>query len=170
MWFLVFMFWLLVVSVLQTTLGEWISVSQVVPDLFLIFSIYCGVHLLGNSGIWMGMFAGLVQDCLSGGMLGINTLSKSLTAYFFTVLRNKIMVEGLFSVVFFTLFASVFDALVFYAVWTMLLKGGPSWYLFPPFIVYVGYNAAVSPVLFWILNKSRKWTVEQFPTTVLKPL
>jgi len=82
------------------------------PDLALIATMYCAMKLPANRGWWAGCVLGFVQDCLSGGILGVNTFSKSLMAYIIFLLRRKILVEGVVPVCVFLLIASLFDGLV----------------------------------------------------------
>ena len=55
---------------LQTSLMSHFSVGGVTLDLALILAVYCGVLLKDDRGIWVGFTIGLIQDCLSGSLLG----------------------------------------------------------------------------------------------------
>ena len=81
---------------LQTSLMSYFSVGGVTLDLALILAVYCGVLLKGDRGIWVGFAIGLAQDCLSGSLLGVNTLSKSIIGFTFSTLKDKLMVSDLF--------------------------------------------------------------------------
>ena len=82
---------------LQTSLMSYFSVGGVTLDLALILAVYCGVLLKGDRGIWVGFAVGLVQDCLSGSLLGVNTLSKSIIGFTFSTLKDKLMVDRIYS-------------------------------------------------------------------------
>lgn len=165
-----FFFFLTVFSV-QTAFLELFSFGGVRPDLILILAVYCGIHFQGNGGIGVGCALGFAQDCLSGGLLGVNTLSKGLIGYFFSVLKNKIMVDGLVPISFFLAVSSLFDAMVFSLSWTLLLKGeSSSGHLFSSFFVYAGYNALVGPILFFIFNRGKKWVMKKFPNQVFRSI
>ena len=71
----------------QTTLLGMFSLSGVTPDLILIVAVYCGIHSKKNGGIWLAVLVGFFQDCLSGGLLGVNSLSKGLAGLFFCSLK-----------------------------------------------------------------------------------
>lgn len=167
---ILFVFFLLVFSA-QTVFLDLFSFGDVRPDLILILAVYCGIHFQGNAGIGMGCALGLVQDCLSGGVLGVNTLSKGLIGYFFSVLKNKIMVDGIIPISFFLALSSLFDAMLFSLVWTLLLKGDSSnGYFFSKIFVYAGYNALIGPILFLAFNRGKKWMMHKFPNQVFRPL
>ncbi|OGW18878.1 MAG: rod shape-determining protein MreD [Nitrospinae bacterium RIFCSPLOWO2_12_FULL_47_7] len=168
--FILFLFSLIVFSAQSAFIGLF-SFNGVTPDLILILAVYCGINFQGNGGVGMGCALGLAQDCLSGGVLGINTLSKGLIGFFFSALKNKIMVDGVIPICFFLMLSSFFDVLVFYTVWSLLLKGESSGvYLFPDFLIYAGYNAFAGPLLFFIFNRGKKWIMLKFPNQALRPL
>lgn len=142
----------------QTTWLELFSFGGVTPDLILIWVVYCGVRYSRTSGLGAGITLGLVQDSLSGGLLGVNTLSKSLIVYFFSTLKDKFFVEGLIPIGIFLIFSSVFDGLVFYFSMGAILKGevAPS-FLYQSLPVYSIYNALVGFFMFMVLDKIDGW-------------
>lgn len=149
-----------VIFSVQTSLLHLIALAGVAPGLALIFSVYCGLKFEKFRGVGTGFMIGLVQDCLSGGALGINTLSKSLIAYSFFRLKDKIIVEGLIATGIFMIMASLFDGLVFYLASAWLLNTAvPSGFLFPALPIYVLYNAIIGPIFFYILDRNRKWVL-----------
>ncbi|MBI4390020.1 MAG: rod shape-determining protein MreD [Nitrospinae bacterium] len=153
---------------IQTTFLDLFPLGGTLPDLGLIVAVYCGIHGRGDAGIGMGCFIGFVQDCLSGRLLGVNTLSKGLTGFFFATLKNKIVVEGFIPLCFFLALASLFDGVIFYLAWNLLLKGESSGgYLFPYFLVNAVYNALLGQPLFFLMNRGRKWLDGRFPNQIL---
>ena len=155
----------------QTTLLDIFSLGGVTPDLALIFAIYCGVHFQRNGGIGAGIIIGFVQDCLSGGLLGINTLSKGLAGLFFSVLKDKIVVEGFIPISFFLFTASLLDGMIYFIILLSLtaaqVKAGIL--LFHMFVFGI-YNSAVGLLLFYLLDKGRQWINHKIPNQVLRPL
>jgi len=163
MFFLTQFLILVVLFSAQTTFLENFSIAGVTPDLALIFVVFCGIHFKGNRGIGMGFTVGLIQDCLSGGLLGVNTLSKSLISFFFSTLKDKLMVEGLFPIFLFLITASLLDGIIFYLVLVTLFKGAvPGSFLFSSLPIYAIYNGCVGPVLFYFLGLNRKWVLRKF--------
>lgn len=149
---------------LQTSLLSYLSVGGVTVDLALILTVYCGVLLKGDRGIWMGFSIGLIQDCLSGSLLGVNTLSKSIIGFTFSRLKDKLMVEGFIPISVILLAASFFDGLVYYLVLVTLLEAQiPFSFLFNTLPVYAMVNALVGPILFFFLNWSAKRILRKFP-------
>ena len=167
------MFLLVVIGLLsvQTTLLGIFSLGGVTPDLALIFVVYCGVHFQRNGGIGAGVIVGFFQDCLSGGLLGINTLSKGLAGLFFSVLKDKIVVEGFIPISFFIFTASLLDGMVYFIVSSSLtvaqVKEGTL--LFDMFIFGI-YNSTVGLLLFHLLDRGRQWINHKIPNQVLRSL
>ena len=71
---------------IQTTWLGMFSIGGVIPDLALIWVVFCAVHYSRTIGIGSGIVIGILQDSLSGGLLGVNTLSKSFIGFFFSAL------------------------------------------------------------------------------------
>jgi rod shape-determining protein MreD len=142
----------------QTTWLELFSFGGVTPDLALIWVVYCGVRHSRTVGIGAGVGIGLMQDSLSGGLLGMNTLSKGLIGYFFSTLKDKFYVEGMIPIGIFLIFSSIFDGLVFYFSMSTILKGEvASSFLYQSVPVYSIYNALVGPLMFLLLDKFNGW-------------
>ena len=148
----------------QTTWLELFSFGGVTPDLALIWVVYCAVRYSRAGGIGAGITMGLIQDSLSGGLLGVNTLSKSLIAYFFSTLKDKFFVEGVIPIGIFLILSSLFDGLVFYFSMGTILKGevAPS-FLYQSLPVYSIYNALIGPFMFMVLEKINDWLKSNKP-------
>jgi rod shape-determining protein MreD len=143
---------------IQTTLLEIFSIGGVIPDLALIWVVYCAVHCSRTMGIGSGIVMGILQDSLSGGLLGLNTLSKSFIAFFFGVLRDKFFVEGVVPVAFYLVVSSLFDGLVFYFSMNTVLQGEvSSSFLYQSLPAYSIYNGIVGPILFLLFNQFNNW-------------
>ncbi len=155
----------------QTTLLDIFSLGGVTPDLALIFVVYCGVHFQRNGGIGAGVIIGLVQDCLSGGLLGINTLSKGLAGLFFSVLKDKIVVEGFIPISFFIFTASLLDGMIYFVISTSLTAAqAKEGILLIRMFAFGIYNSVAGLLLFYLLDKGRQWINHKIPNQVLRPL
>lgn len=164
-----FIFLILLLSA-QTSLINAFSIAGVSPDLALIFAFYCGIYFQGNAGTIMGGLAGFIQDCLSGGLLGLNTLSKGLIGFFISNLKDKILVEDVPPVCLFLAAASFLDGFIYYLV-VVLWKGGvPAGFFAPSLLIFAAYNALVGPLLFFVLNLIRKQVLRKFSSKILRPL
>jgi rod shape-determining protein MreD len=142
----------------QTTWLELFSFGGVIPDLALIWVVYCAVRHSRVMGIGAGIAMGLFQDSLSGGLLGVNTLSKGLIGYFFSTLKEKFFVEGVIPIGIFLILSSVFDGLVYYFTMETILKGevAPS-FLYQSLPIFSIYNGLIGPFMFMVFSKIDDW-------------
>ena len=156
---------------IQTTWLEMFSVGGVIPDLALIWVVYCGVHCSRSMGIGSGIVLGILQDSLSGGLLGVNTLSKSFIGFFFATLKDKFYVEGIIPIAFFLILSSLFDGLVFYFSMNTVLKGEvASSFLYQSLPVYSIYNGLVGPIIFLVLNGLNNWLKSKMRDPYMNPV
>ena len=110
--YLIFATTLVLLLSIQTTFLRVFFPENVAPDLILIVAVYFGIHLKKNNGILLAALIGFCQDCLSGGVLGVNFLSKGLAGLFFCVIRDKIIVQGIIPIGFFIFVTSLVDGRV----------------------------------------------------------
>ena len=171
MTYLIFALVLIFLFSVQTTLLGMFSLPGVTPDLILIVAIYCGIHSKKNSGIWLVVLIGFFQDCLSGGLLGVNSLSKGLAGLFFYSLKGKIIVEGAIPISFFMFVTSLVDGMIYFLAMTSLLGGQvEGGFFFSSLILFGIYNAVVAPFLFYLFDKGRQWVHLKFPSQVWKTI
>ena len=64
---------------IQTTVDRWLAAGAV--DLVLVVVVYYALASGRVTGLLTGTVAGLVQDVLSGGVLGMAGLSKTVVGY-----------------------------------------------------------------------------------------
>jgi len=156
---------------LQTTLLGIFSLAGVTPDLILIVAVYCGIHSKQNGGIWLAVLIGFFQDCLSGDLLGVNSLSKGLAGLFFCALKDKIIVEGAIPICFFIFVTSLMDGMIYFLTMASLLGGQAKGGFFLSSLILFGiYNSVVAPFLFYIFDKGRRWANLKFPSQALKSI
>jgi len=156
---------------IQTTFLRVIFPGNVVPDLILIVTVYSGVHFKKSRGIWFAALIGFFQDCLSGGLLGVNFLSKGLVGLFFCVIKDKIIVQGIIPIAFFMFATSLVDGIIYFLAMTSLLGGQIKGnFLFSSIILFGVCNAVIAPFLFYLFVKARKWLRRKFPTQVFESI
>ena len=156
---------------IQTTFLRVILPGNVVPDLVLIAAVYSGIHLKKSKGIWLAALIGFFQDCLSGGVLGVNFLSKGLIGLFFCVIKDKIIVQGIIPIGFFMFATSLVDGMIYFLAMTSLLGGQVKVnFLFSSIILFGVCNAVIAPFLFYMFDKSRQWLHRKFPTQVFESI
>ncbi|MCZ6701264.1 MAG: rod shape-determining protein MreD [bacterium] len=120
----VFLINLFLISFLfQSTLMQYASFGGVRPDLILLLACLGGLFFGRQRGLTLGALAGLIQDCLSGGIFGLNTLSKSLIGFATGVLQRHVGFHHRLLQALLVALLTAFDALLTFGV-ARLFQGG----------------------------------------------
>ncbi len=82
------------ITIVQTSLFTPVSWAGVRPDFFLLLVIYSNLYSSGSKGLWSGFLGGLLEDILSGGVLGAATVSKTFSGCGTLVLGNKVVLDN----------------------------------------------------------------------------
>lgn len=103
---------------IQTTVDRWLAAGAV--DLVLVVVVYHALASGRVTGLLAGTFAGLVQDVLSGGVLGMAGLSKTVVGYLAGIVGTQFIVAHSASrfVVFFM--TTVLNAVIFMGLYELL--------------------------------------------------
>jgi rod shape-determining protein MreD len=105
---------------LQTTIARFVARGTVAVDLVLVAVIYVALSSGPVTGLLAGSIAGLVQDALSSGIIGIGGLAKTIVGFLAGVLGTQFIVTQSLPrfVVFFA--ATVVHAVVFMGLYMLL--------------------------------------------------
>ena len=105
---------------LQTTLSRFVVRSTVAVDLVLVVVVYVALTGGPANGLLTGTFAGLVQDALSSGVIGIGGLAKTIVGFLAGIIGSQFIVAQPLPrfVVFFG--ATVLHSLVFNGLYELL--------------------------------------------------
>jgi rod shape-determining protein MreD len=105
---------------LQTTLARFIIRGTVAVDLVLVVVVYAALTAGPVTGLLTGTFAGLVQDALSSGVIGIGGLAKTVVGFLAGIIGTQFIVAQPLPrfVVFFA--ATVVHAVLFIGLYELL--------------------------------------------------
>jgi rod shape-determining protein MreD len=111
---------IVVALVVQTTLARYLTGGPFVVDFVLVAVIYAALTGGPISGMWAGTIAGLMQDALSGGVIGIGSLAKTVVGFLAGVAGTQFIVAQSPSrfVVFFL--GSLLHAILFMGMYVLL--------------------------------------------------
>ena len=111
---------LVLALVLQTTLAQLLVRGTAALDLVLVVVIYIAISSGANTGLLAGAAAGLAQDALSSGILGIGGLAKTVVGFVIGMLASQFIVVRPLPrfVVFFG--ATILHAVVFMGLYELL--------------------------------------------------
>ncbi len=71
----------IIIACLQAVIGDFFSIWGIKPSLMLIAVYAFSITESGSSGIIYGAFAGFLDDCLSGGYIGLFISGYALVGY-----------------------------------------------------------------------------------------
>jgi rod shape-determining protein MreD len=105
---------------LQTTLTRFIVRGTVAVDLVLVVVVYAALTAGPVTGLLTGTFAGLVQDALSSGVIGIGGLAKTVVGFLAGIIGTQFIVAQPLPrfVVFFS--ATALHAVLFIGLYELL--------------------------------------------------
>jgi len=105
---------------IQTTLARFLVRGSVAVDLVLVAVVYVALTSGPVTGMLTGTFAGLIQDALSGGVIGIGGLAKTIVGFFAGIIGTQFIVAQPLPrfVVFFS--ATVVHAAIFMGLYVLL--------------------------------------------------
>jgi rod shape-determining protein MreD len=105
---------------LQTTLARFLVRGTLAIDFVLVAVVYVALTAGPVTGLLSGTFAGLVQDALSSGIIGIGGLAKTVVGFLAGVIGTQFIVTHSLPrfVVFFV--ATILHAVIFMGLYVLL--------------------------------------------------
>ena len=104
----------------QTTLAGYVFRSSTPIDLVLIAVVYVAIKSGPVMGLMAGTVAGLIQDALAGGILGIGGLAKTVVGFLSGVLGTQFIVTAPLPRFMLVLVATALHAGIFMGLYTLL--------------------------------------------------
>lgn len=111
---------ILVALALQTTLAGLVIRGTAAIDLVLIVVVYIALKSGPVTGLMAGSVAGLIQDSLSSGILGIGGLAKTLVGFLAGVLGTQFILTGPLPRFVLLLLATALHAAIFMGLYVLL--------------------------------------------------
>ena len=105
---------------LQTTLGRFVPNGHLALDLVLVVVVYAALTSGPVTGLLTGTLAGLVQDALSTGVIGMGGLAKTIVGFLAGIVGTQFIVAQLPSRALVFAAATVLHAAVFIGTYQVL--------------------------------------------------
>jgi rod shape-determining protein MreD len=136
---------------LQTTLARFVVGGTAAIDLVLVAVVYVALTTGPVSGMLSGSVAGLIQDALSSGVIGIGGLSKAIVGFLVGVIGQQFIVTAALPRLVMLIAATAVHGAVFMGLYVALgLRTFPSpW---QAIIGQVAGNAVVGMIAFAIIE------------------
>jgi rod shape-determining protein MreD len=104
------------------------------PDLALLIAVYGGSVYSAGAAVTLGFAAGLLQETLAGGMLGVEALSKGLTGLVWTPLWQHVVGDSPWLQLPLLAGLTVFDGAIFFCTSMLFSTHASSWDAFIPLL------------------------------------
>lgn len=111
---------ILIAIALQTTLASFMFRRGTTIDLVLIVVVFVAIKSGPVTGLLAGTVAGLIQDALSSGILGIGGMAKTIVGFLSGVLGTQFIVTAPLPRFLLLLVATVLHAAIFMGLYTAL--------------------------------------------------
>jgi rod shape-determining protein MreD len=115
---------LCVALALQTTLVRMVADSGAAVDLVLVVVVLVAISGGPVAGLWTGTVGGLLQDALSGGVVGVGGLSKTLVGYLVGQFASQFVVTQVWHQLIVFFLAALLHAGCFVVVYRLLSDEG----------------------------------------------
>lgn len=146
---------LVLATILQNTLADYLGGFGVKPDFVLIIVVYIGLFFGAFRGEILGFSGGLLEDILSGGPLGINALTKSIIGFLSGIIKKNLYPERIISQAAILAGATLIDGCLVASVKLLIYTKPQS---LNPWIILVEpfYNTLFGLLIFQLLVRARK--------------
>ena len=142
---------ILVAIALQTTLATLVFRGSTAIDLVLIVVVYVAIKSGPSTGLLAGTIAGLIQDALSSGILGIGGLAKTIVGFLSGILGTQFIVTAPLPRFLLLIVATALHAAIFMGLYTLLnLRQFPAPY--PSIVGQAFGNAFFGVVAFQVIE------------------
>lgn len=144
---------IVVILVLQTTLAEFVAeLAGAKPDLTLLLVVGFGLLRGKKAGIGYGWVLGLLQDGLSGSLLGQNVLSKGLIGYVTGAIHRNLRDHTTITQLLVVPLVTLFDAAIHLGTVFLLYGVSVDKTVWATLGTIVLLNTAVSPLVSWAVR------------------
>ncbi|MFQ5911941.1 MAG: rod shape-determining protein MreD [Nitrospinota bacterium] len=144
---------IIAILILQTTLAEFVAeVAGAKPDLILLLVVSLGLLRGKTAGMGYGWALGLLQDGLSGSLLGQNALSKGLIGFTAGVLHRNLGDLTPIIQILVVPIATLFDAAIYLGTASLLYDAPVSQKALGTLGIVVLLNTAGSPAVSWMVR------------------
>jgi rod shape-determining protein MreD len=149
---------LLVCIILQSTLLRYISIIEVIPNLYLIYLVYTSFYNGGLHGTVCGFATGFIEDAISISPIGFHALIKTLIGSLYGSFKGLIILDRILMPMFFVLIATVLNRILAFGVVSLFSLSVPVHSIFSRyFIIEIAYNTILTPLIFFIADRIKSF-------------
>ncbi len=140
----------------QTTLFRAISIHGIVPDLLLILVIFYAVFSGSTKGAVYGVACGLWEDLYLGRIIGVNAISKGITAYIMGQMEGPVFKDNILVAIIGVVGGTIINTAIILVISLVGIKGfGLDKNMFLALIYQGIYNTVIAiPIYVWYFRSS----------------
>ncbi|MFH0924826.1 MAG: rod shape-determining protein MreD [bacterium] len=147
---------LIFIPVFLQTINIFPIIFNAKPDIVLIVVINIGLFYGSGFGMSTGFIMGIFEDVLSGGILGLNALTKTLIGYLVGFIGKKIEVESLFAQILFVIIMTFLEGIIIFFLLTAYNKKCNERFILNPTLLTLSiYNTLISAPIAIVIKKIR---------------
>ena len=152
--YLVTALFIILLSVIQSTVLRGIQIFHVIPNLLLITTVCYGLTHGSFRGFFVGILCGLLLDLFSGRAIGMNTLLFALIAYFCIFISGNLFSNNTYVCMVFVLFLTISYELLTYIFYFAIWKQGALGFaIFSKILPSAIYNFLFTIVLYPLVKR-----------------
>lgn len=142
--------------ILQSTVLRYLTVYDVIPNIYLIFLVYTAFYNGGLHGTTCGFISGLIEDVISISPLGFHALIKMIIGSLFSSFNGLVILDSLIMPMFLVTFATILNRVFAFGVISIFSLSVPVHSIFSKyFLIEIAYNTLLTPFLFFIADHIR---------------
>jgi len=145
---------LLACLILQSTILRYVSIFEVIPNIYLISLVYTSFYNGGLHGTVCGFTTGFIEDAISISPLGFHALIKTVIGSLYGSFKGLIILDRIVMPMLFVLIATVLNRILAFGVVSLFSLSVPVHSIFSKyFIIEIAYNTLLTPFLFFIADR-----------------
>ena len=144
----------LIASILQSTILSHLAIYRAVPDLALGIIVYCAYVNGSMSGQLSGFFSGILSDLLSAAPLGLNSLIRTLIGALTGLMQGAFFLDFLFLPMALCAAATLLKAVIVLVLYLIFSGTVPAYQFASPTLwIELALNTVTAPFLFALLKR-----------------
>jgi len=144
----------IIIYLLQSNLFNWFNLSGVKPNLFVILVLTIGLFAGKKLGVILGIFFGIVIDCLIGKNIGVSAIMLGFIGFFGEFLDKNFSKDSRITMI--TMIAiSTLVYEVGIIAFNYFINNSVifSWYLIKTLIIELIYNSIITIIIYSLIIK-----------------
>ena len=145
----------LIIYYLQSNFFTWFNIAGIVPNLFIIFTLFIGLFSTRTMGTAYGMVIGLILDLLLGNKVGVNAATLGLIGFLAGEFDRNFSKDSRMTVMLMVLLATVLVESINYLLKYILLSSSVEiWSFITILLIETIFNCILTIILYPLMQKA----------------